>query len=162
MGIKRLPTKFFILLLLFIAFLFITIIFMTFDADRRVERVLFFPDEDGLQLIGELRRLPVRDELEGNIELFIDELILGPGEIDLYRLFPEGVRLESLLFDGNTLYLGFSENLVTTAETVPLSFNGIITSVNEAVVFNFPEVKEVKTAVGGEPVEETVSNVEKK
>jgi hypothetical protein len=135
---------------------------MTFDADRRVERVLFFPDEDGQQMLGELRRLPVRDNLEGNIELFIDELILGPGEIDLFRLFPEEVRLESLLITGNTIYLGFSENLVTTAETVPLSFNGIITAVGEAVVFNFPEVKEVKTAVGGEPVEEDVSIVEKK
>jgi len=162
MGIKRFSKKFFILSSIFIVFFLATLVFMAFDADRRVERVLFFPDEEGSQLLGELRRLPVREELDGNIELFIDELILGPGEIDLYRLFPEEVKLESLLLDGNKLYLGFSENLVTTAQTVPLSLNGIITAAADAVVFNFPEVKEVKTAIGGEPVEENVSNVEKK
>ncbi|MBI9108332.1 MAG: GerMN domain-containing protein [Spirochaetales bacterium] len=162
MNVKRFSGKFFILLSIFIVFFLVTLIFITFDADRRLERVLFFPDEDGQQLLGELRRLPVRDELAGNIELFIDELILGPGEIDLYRLFPEEVKLESLLLDGNTLYLGFTENLVTMAETVPLGLNGIITAVADAVVFNFPEVKEVKTAIGGEPVAESVSDVEKK
>ena len=153
-----------ILLAVFAAFFLITLVFMMLDADRRIERVLFFPDEDGQKILGELRRLPVRENLDGNLELYIDELILGPGEIDLYRLFPEGVRLESLLLDGSILYLGFSENLVTTAENVPLSLNGIITAVADAVVFNFPEIKEVKISIGGEPVTGTASTgvVEKK
>ena len=117
---------------------------MNVNADRRVERVLFFPDENGLQLHGELRQLPERDDIAGNIRLYVNELILGPTNIDLYRLFPENVKLESLLVDDDILYLGFTENLVTSAETVPMSFSDIITGAGKAVVFNFPMIKEVK------------------
>ncbi len=151
MGIKRFSRKFLILLSLLIVFFLLALVFMVVDADRRVERVLFFPDEEGQSLHGELRRLPERDETGGNIELYIEELLLGPVSIDLYRLFPQEVKLESLLFDEGTLYLGFSENLITTAEYVPMSITDIIGAVGKAVVFNFPEVKEVKTAIGGEP-----------
>ncbi|HAK46069.1 MAG TPA: hypothetical protein DCO79_09165 [Spirochaeta sp.] len=151
MALKRFSRKFIILLSLFAAFFLLTLVFINFDAESRVERVLFFPDEDGQQLHGELRRLPERDDTAGNIELFVNELILGPVTIDLYRLIPQGVKLESLLVDEDTLYLGFSENLITSAETVPMSFNSIIEGLERAVVFNFPEIKEVKTAIGGEP-----------
>ncbi|MDC7228190.1 MAG: GerMN domain-containing protein [Spirochaetales bacterium] len=151
MTLKRFSRKFIILLALFVAFFLVTLVFITLDAESRVERVLFFPDEEGRELHGELRRLPVRDSRAGNIELYINEIILGPATIDLYRLIPQGVKLESLLVDDEVLYLGFSENLVTTAENVPMSFNGIIEGVEKAVVFNFPEIKEVKTAIGGEP-----------
>ena len=151
MGMKRLSRKFIILLSLFVAFFLITLIFITVGADTRVERVLFFPDEDGQQLHGELRRLPEREETVGNLELYIKELLLGPVSIDLYRLFPEEVNIESLLVDEGILYLGFSENLITMAETVPMSLSGIIEGVEEAVVFNFPEIEEVKTVIGGEP-----------
>lgn len=151
MLFKRFSRKFIILLSLFAAFFVVTLVFITFDADRRIERVLFFPDEKGLELHGELRRLPLRDDLAGNIELYVNEIILGPVTIDLYRLLPQQVKIDSLLVDDDVLYLGFSESLITTAETVPMSFAGIIEGVEHAVVFNFPEIKEVKTAVGGEP-----------
>ena len=153
MLFKRFSGKFIILLSLFAAFFIVTLVFITFDADRRIERVLFFPDEEGRELHGELRRLPVRDDVVGNIELYINEIILGPVTIDLYRLIPQQVKLDSLLVDDDVLYLGFSENLITAAETVPMGFSGIIEGVEKAVVFNFPEIKEVKTAVGGEPAE---------
>ena len=156
---KRFSRRFIILLSMFAAFFIIALVFITVDADRRVEWALFFPDEDGQKLHGELRRLPERGETAGNIELYIEEILLGPVSIDLYRLFPQDVRLESLLVAENTLYLGFSENLITTAETVPMSINGIIEGVEKAVVFNFPEIKEVQTAIGGEP---TVGGNEKR
>ena len=161
MSSKRISRKFFILLTLFAAFFLLTLVFMTFDADRRIERVLFFPDEEGQKLYGELRRLPVRDNIEGNIELYIEEMLLGPVSIDLYRIMPQDVELESLLLDENILYLGFSENLITSAETVPMSFSAIIMEVEKSVVFNFPEIKEVKTAIGGEPAVDTFEMVKK-
>ena len=162
MVLKRFTIKKTVLVALFAVFFLIPLFFLTFDADRRVERVLFFPDEEGHTMHGELRRLPVRSDLEGNIELYVDELILGPVNIDLYRLVPEVVRLESILVDGSILYLGFSENLITAAETVPAGFSEIIRNVESAVMFNFPEIKEVKTAVGGEPIDTNEGNVEKK
>lgn len=162
MAIKLLSKKMIIFASVFAAFFLASLVFIMFDADRRVERVLFFPDKDGLKVYGELRRLPVRPDLEGNVELYIDEMLLGPEGIDLYRLFPESTALESLLLKGGTLYLGYSENLVTTAETVPMGFLDIIEAAEAAVVFNFPEIKEVKTAVGGEPVELDAGIVEKK
>ncbi len=149
----RLSKKNLISLAVFLVFFLISLVFILVDADRRIERVLFFPDEGGINVSGELRRLPVRDSLEGNVELYIDELILGPNNIDRYRLFPVGVKLDSLIIDKDTLYAGFTENLITTAETVPMSFQGITDTVKKAVVFNFPELKEVKIAVGGEPIE---------
>lgn len=161
MGVKRFSRKFIILLSLFAAFFLSTLVFMTFDADRRVERILFFPDEDGQKVFGELRRLPVRGEPAADIELYVNELLLGPVTIDLYRLLPQDVALESLLLDEDILYLGFSENLVTSAETVPMSLSGIIEEVEKAVVFNFPEIKEVKTAIGGEPAVKTFEMVKK-
>ena len=150
---KLISKKIIILFSIFAAFFLISLVFIAADADRRVERVLFFPDESGDGTYGELRRLPLRNDLAGDIELYVNELILGPANIDFYRLFPESVKLESLLLDDQTLYLGFSENLIITAETVPLSFTGILEAVKTAVLFNFPEIEGVHAAVGGEPAE---------
>lgn len=161
MGIGRFSRKFIILLSLFAAFFLVTLVFISLDADRRIERVLFFPDEEGLKVYGELRRLPVRKNLPADVELYVEELLLGPVSIDLYRLLPMDTELEGLLLDENILYLGFSENLVTSAETVPMSLSGIIEAVENAVVFNFPEIKEVKTAIGGEPAVKTFEMVKK-
>lgn len=42
MLMKRFSRRFIILLSMFAAFFIITLVFITVDADRRVERVLFF------------------------------------------------------------------------------------------------------------------------
>lgn len=151
---KRLSSNFYIFTVLFVVLFILTTFLLFFNTNRRVERILYFPDESGIELYGEMRRLPVKKDKEEDIRLFVKEQLLGPATLDLYRLFPKEVKLDNFLMDKNTLYINFSENLVTMAEQVPMSLSDIIISIKKSIVFNFPKVKEIQISIGGEPLEQ--------
>jgi hypothetical protein len=61
-----------------------------------ISRTFFFPDRRG-GLTGETRRLPDRKNGEEKIEQLVEELILGPFDIDHNRLVPKNTRLISIM-----------------------------------------------------------------
>lgn len=70
--------------------------------------MFFFPQYKASMVAGESRNLPVRDDLEGNIELLVDEILLGPIEVTNERLFAEGTKLRTVMVRDKTAYIDLS------------------------------------------------------
>lgn len=115
-----------------------------------VTRTFFFPERTG-RLSGEIRRLPEQKSSEAKIELFVNELILGPFSIDHERLVPENTKLLSLMFrDGNTVYLDFSADLVVHDDSSILSLGEMVLGIKKNIFYDFPFVKKIIVSVDGE------------
>ena len=115
-----------------------------------ITRTFFFPDRRG-GLKGETRRLPDLKGDEQKIGQLVEELILGPFDIDHNFLIPKDTRLNTVMLrNKSTVYLDFSPNFVIAAGTTSLSYNDIISGIEKNVRYNFPYVKKIIITVDGQ------------
>ncbi len=115
-----------------------------------ITRTFFFPDRRG-GMAGETRRLPDKHSDEDRIGQFVEELILGPFDIDHNRLIPEDTRLLSVMLrEKDTVFLDFSADYVIDAGSTGLNYQEISSGVIMNIRYNFPFVKHVVIAVDGE------------
>lgn len=139
-------------LILISILLFLLIISMSvyFFADNNlVRRVLFFPDRNNNS--GEMRRLPEQDSLEDDIELFVNEMILGPYKIDHLRIIPEKTRLQNLfLRDKSSLYIDFSADFIVTEKKLSIATSEMIELIIKNLEYNFPILEEITLSVDGQ------------
>ena len=112
-------------------------------------RVIYFLDSDGVGVSGELRRIPMRNGREQNIELLLDEMILGPVEISHRRLFPRDVRIESVLYRHGLLYVDISPSFIYSSDESGTPISETLRIVERTIRYNFPEVDEIQFSIGG-------------
>ncbi len=126
-------------------------LFLYFFIDNvHVTRTFFFPGRNGT-LSGETRRLPHQKTKEAEIQQFVEELILGPVNIDHNRLVPENTRLLTLMYrPKNTVYLDFSADFVVHDTSMLLNSEEMVSGIKKNITYNFPFVKRVIIAVNGE------------
>ncbi len=134
-----------------IAFALLLSLFLYFFIDNvHVTRTFFFPDRRG-GLTGETRRLPHKKTKEEEIQQFVEELLLGPMNIDHNRLVPENTRLLTLMYrQKNTVYLDFSADMVVHDKAFHLSCAQMASGIKMNIKYNFPFVKRIIIAVDGE------------
>ncbi|MFO7849930.1 MAG: hypothetical protein R6V67_08220 [Spirochaetia bacterium] len=126
----------------------LTLFFLSYDG--MVERVIFFPKYREQTLEGEPRRLPKKGELEKDIQLLIQETVLGPFNIHYDRVLPLDTELESILLREERLYLDFSLDPVVQQEESVLSLSEKIEAVKRTVRFNFPSVELITVTFRGQ------------
>ncbi len=140
-------------IILFSAVLFALLLslFLYFFIDNvHVTRTFFFPGRDGT-LSGETRRLPHQKTRETEIQQYVDELILGPIDINHNRLVPENTRLLTVMYrQKNTVYLDFSADFVVHDKSMPLNAEEMVSGIKKNIKYNFPFVKRIIIAVNGE------------
>ncbi len=139
--------------ILFSAVVFVLVfsLFLYFFIDNvQVTRTFFFPGRNG-SLSGETRRLPHKKTKETEIQQFVEELILGPFDINHSRLLPENTRLLMVMYrPKNTLYLDFSADFVVHDTSMPLNPQEMVSGIKRNILYNFPFVKHIIVAVDGE------------
>jgi len=113
-------------------------------------RVLFFPETATGQLVGERRFLPPRRGLTGNVELYLQELILGPADPLLARVMPKDVTLQSVLSRQGKVYVSLSKEIVDLSPDATLSFDQAMQTIAIGVLYNFPHVKRLHLLVEGQ------------
>ncbi len=140
-----------IILLSAIAFVLILSLFLYFFIDNvHVTRTFFFPGRNG-NLSGETRRLPHKKTKETEIQQFVEELILGPIDINHNRLIPEDTRLLTVMYrHKNTVYLDFSADFVVHDKSMLLNAQQMVSGIKKNITYNFPFVKHIIVAVNGE------------
>jgi len=112
--------------------------------------VLFFPEMSTGRLVGERRFLPRRTELTSRIELYVQELVLGPSNPLLTRVVPRDVLLHSVIERQGSVYVSLSREILEFQPDVPLSFEQTLQTVANGVLFNFPEVRNLYLLVEGQ------------
>ncbi|HSV56163.1 MAG TPA: hypothetical protein VLH39_03535, partial [Magnetospirillaceae bacterium] len=98
--------------------------------------VLFFPRSVDFRLEGERRAvLSGGYGLEENARNIVEELLLGPWDMQRVAALPRGTRVEEILFRRGRLFVDISEDAVFARE--PSLIVGI-EAVRRTLSFNFP------------------------
>ncbi len=118
--------------------------------DNNVRRVLFFPMQNSKDVVSEVRYLSKRATEEQNIELLVEEIILGPSRENHAILLPKELNVESVMLRNNTLYLDLSEEIVLNEVELRLGFEKSIRVLANTVMFNFRNVRRVFVFINGE------------
>lgn len=74
-------------------------------------RIFFFESENSSELLYETRYLS-KNAPQGEIQLFVDEVLLGPITPVAKALFPTGTKVESCFLRDGVLYLDLSEEAI--------------------------------------------------
>jgi hypothetical protein len=136
------------LVYLFMLALFALVEFIQSGIARRT--LMFYAIEKENAVVEE-RFFPRSGSRELDIRQYIEDVLLGPGSPDVAPLFPRETRLESLLYRGDTLYLGLSE----AAALPPLEGGNVFTNLHtfySEIQQNFRYIKEVKFFIKGNEV----------
>ena len=145
----KLEKRTLILISIMIFLLLISITLYFFVDNNLVRRVLFFPGRDNYS--AEMRRVPRQNSLENDIELFINELILGPYNIDHLRAIPENTKLQNLLLrNSSLLYIDFSADLVVSETKLNIVQSDIIELIRKNLNYNFPILEKIILSVDGQ------------
>jgi hypothetical protein len=113
-------------------------------------RVLFFPEMTTGKLVGERRFLPVRQDLSAQIELYLQELILGPSDPLLVRLVPRDVDLHSVINQQGKVYVSLSKEVLELRADAGLTVDQTLQAIANGVLYNFPQVRSLHLLVDGQ------------
>ncbi len=130
--------------------LFLALLLYTLPGPSRSKRVLFFPQGEARKLAGETRFLPRRRNIEDNIQLLLEELILGPATPNYQRVVPQDLEIESVILKQTSLYINFSQEMIFAAASLHQTLDEMIQAVGKSVLYNFPRVKKLYVFVEGQ------------
>lgn len=136
--------------ILLAASLLISLIAVLLFPQDQTRRVLFFPNGVTGELRGEEHVLPREREREAQIELFLEELILGPNTLGAVRIFPAETDIELLMLRDRELYVDFSPEILEVEEQVSLSFDDVLEMTQYNMNYNFPYLRSVTITVSGQ------------
>ncbi len=111
-------------------------------------RVLFFPEVNSTKYAAEVRDLPPGAGPIEDIRTLLEDLLLGPSNMNYAPALPPGTRLVSAMLSGDELYVGFSREIYRT-ESDPAVPREMLQGVADTVYFNFPWVSNVRFFIGG-------------
>ena len=108
--------------------------------------VFIFPSADNESYIVERRNL-AKDSVQGEINYFIDELLLGSGVERTKLIFSLGTKVNSCFLRDDILYLDISEDLLNIDESSYPIENGI-NLLKENILKNFSNINKVELFIG--------------
>jgi hypothetical protein len=119
------------------------------EGDRRV---FYFPSYDDDKIHTEVRFLP-SESVQGDVRLFVDELLLGPLTNRYRILFSQGTRVRSCMQNDSTLYLDLSEEALFNIDPAPpVDIAADILEKN--IKQNFSSIKTVEVFIDGKKIYE--------
>jgi hypothetical protein len=132
----------FFFLVAFTSFLFVT-------HDREKHLVFFFEYQQGT-LGGEVRSIPWRPSVEDRVLLLVEELLWGPMDPRLSRVFPLGSQVRSILVREGILYVDLSPDVLFTSEDVRIEWNDRLKALHKTLSHNYPRFKKIYITVNGQ------------
>lgn len=143
---KEFKTNVVIVLALIVIFL---ISFITFAVKSQGKRRTFiFPSVETGSYVVETRFLPAKP-VQGSVNLFIDELLLGSGVERTKLLFTPGTKVQSCFLRKDILYLDLSDDLMQMGDGV-LDIEDGVELLKENVRNNFSKIKTIQIFVNGQ------------
>ncbi len=117
-------------------------------------RTLFFPEISSQKLVGESRFLPRRRSLEMDVQLLVEEVILGP-ELPMHRpLLPRETRLLSVLARQRRVYLSLSSGILHEGGESPFTAEQALQALSNVILYNFPRIRRLEVLIEGQVARE--------
>lgn len=148
--IKDLINKQYIAQLSIIFIFLITLLFSVLSyiiGKDSVRRTFIFPSADKGEYIVEYRNL-TKKPIQGDVQLFIDELLLGSTIERTKSLFSSGTKVLSCFQRDQTLYLNLSSDLLEMGEGV-IEIRDGMDLLKKNIQKNFSKIHEIEIFVNG-------------
>ena len=148
--IKDLINKQYIAQLSIIFIFLITLLFSVLSyiiGKDSVRRTFIFPSADKGEYIVEYRNL-TKEPIQGDVQLFIDELLLGATIERTQSLFSSGTKVLSCFQRNQTLYLNLSSDLLEMGEGV-IEIRDGMDLLKKNIQKNFSIIHEIEIFVNG-------------
>ena len=148
--IKDLINKQYIAQLSIIFIFLITLLFSVLSyiiGKDSVRRTFIFPSADKGEYIVESRNL-TKKPIQGDVQLFIDELLLGATIERTQSLFSSGTKVLSCFQRNQTLYLNLSSDLLEMGEGV-IEIRDGMDLLKKNIQKNFSKIHEIVIFVNG-------------
>lgn len=148
--IKDLINKQYIAQLSIIFIFLITLLFSVLSyiiGKDSVRRTFIFPSADKGEYIVEYRNL-TKEPIQGDVQLFIDELLLGSTIERTKSLFSSGTKVLSCFQRDQTLYLNLSSDLLEMGEGV-IEIREGMDLLKKNIQKNFSKIHEIEIFVNG-------------
>lgn len=124
-------------------------VFLIFG-QQRVGRALFFPDLLSDEVHGEQRVVTRRDRQEEAVRLLLEEVILGPADINSSRILPKTTQIQGLFVDEDVVYVDLSAAAIAQSPDVRVEFSRSLDLLRRNVRFNFRNLEKVVITVDGQ------------
>ena len=135
---------------IFVGILFVSLVFFLVDNLFTEKLLIFFPEHSGGRIAGEARTVVKQDSIEGDIELLVEEIILGPADIRHAGVLPRNTKVRSVVVREGAAYLDLSSDAIFLGEEVKMSFDEAVATVKKAVLFNSRRLRNVMITVDGQ------------
>ena len=148
--IKDLINKQYIAQLSIIFIFLITLLFSVLSyiiGKESVRRTFIFPSADKGEYIVEYRNL-TKEPIQGDVQLFIDELLLGSTIERTKSLFSSGTKVLSCFQRDQTLYLNLSSDILEMGEGV-IEIRDGMDLLKKNIQKNFSKIHEIVIFVNG-------------
>lgn len=148
--IKDLINKQYIAQLSIIFIFLITLLFSVLSyiiGKDSVRRTFIFPSADKGEYIVEYRNL-TKEPIQGDVQLFIDELLLGSTIERTKSLFSSGTKVLSCFQRNQTLYLNLSSDILEMGEGV-IEIRDGMDLLKKNIQKNFSKIHEIVIFVNG-------------
>lgn len=140
----------FISALLLIASFVISLVFFVVLESDDTARVLFFPGNISDEITGERRIVTNYPDLERDMEVLVEEVILGPTSLYRSRVLPKETRVQLFMLRDKTAYVDLSREALFGDETVRIDFDDGAAVLERSLRFNFRSLEDVVITVDGQ------------
>ncbi len=116
----------------------------------RSRYILFFPLDSMNGMNAEVRDVYRASSADKRLEIFLNELILGPVALRMNPFIPQGTKVRSFIHSGEKLYLDLDRGFLNESQRIFLDHEEQIELLTRNIQFNFPGIKEITVTVEGQ------------
>ena len=135
-----------------VAALLISLLFYAFTRPDRDGRIFFYPSNSGIRIGSERRGIPRRDTGAERIEVFLDELFLGPETLSLTYTMPRGTDARHVAIVDRTAYVDLNLRALDASGELPISLDEALANLRYNMLYNFPRIEDVVFTIEGSQV----------
>jgi hypothetical protein len=118
--------------------------------------IAFYSEENGETLLQE-RFILRKWNREDDIRSFIEEIVLGPVDLNTAPLLDKGARLETFFYQNGAAVIGFSEEAALPPgplNAAKRTVLGNLKSIRQDIRRNFPFIRSIRFFIDGEEIAE--------
>ena len=136
--------------LLLVASFLISLAFYWVIEARYAERVLFFPGNITNEVSGEERIVRNYGDVERDMQVLLEEMILGPTSLYRSRVLPKETRIRLFMLRDGVVYVDLSRDVLFRDDQVHIDFEEAVAGLERSLRYNFRSIDDVVVTVDGQ------------
>ncbi len=115
----------------------------------RVARTAFFPGTATDALSGERRLVPRTPDVEREIEILLEEVLLGPSDINHRPIVPRGTSARSVMIRDDAAYIDLTGDALVEASAAHAQIQLAMDALERTLTYNYRNITRVEITIDG-------------